>query len=187
MIASGMGTGPIIPRLVKMFDPLLHGQRWERLENTLNTLTVESADLFFVQIGANDGVVHDPLYHHVVSHRWRGILVEPVKFYFDRLTRNYADNDRLIFENIAISDKDEVRDFFRIREGLDFLPAWTEGLGSFHLSVLLKHRWAIPNIRDYIVRERVECVSLPTLLGGHRVSKIDLMMIDTEGYDFFSL
>jgi len=174
---------PIFPRLVKLFDPLVCGQNWPKMQEVLDDLT-KIEDFFFVQIGANDGVIHDPLFHHIVNNQWSGILVEPVRYYFNRLKLNYAGSDQLIFENVAISDRDERREFYRLREGLEFLPQWTEGLGSFHLEVLMKHRWLIPNIKDYIISESVDCVSLQTLLNRNKVRKIDLVLIDTEGYDF---
>ncbi len=174
---------PIIPLLVKAFDPLLNRHSWAQLERVLKQLKVVD-DLFFVQIGANDGVIHDPLYQHIVANNWQGILVEPVRYYFDRLIQNYANNSGLIFENVAISNHDGDQEFYRIKEGLDFMPAWTEGLGSFRLDVLLKHKFIIPNIQDYIIKERVECLSFASLLNRHAVKKIDLIMIDTEGYDF---
>lgn len=183
MILNGVFKKPIVPRLIQYLDPLLEGIRWSKLEALLDEYG-KSEDFYFIQIGANDGVVHDPLYRHVLRHRWRGILVEPVRYYFDLLKRNYASSHGLIFENVAISDQAEFRIFFRIREDLDFLPRWTKGLGSFKRNVLLKHRWVIPNIQKYIVEELVECVSLRSLLARHSVERIDLAMIDTEGYDF---
>lgn len=174
---------PIIPLLVKAFDPLISGQSWKRLQSVLVELE-QLDDIFFIQVGANDGIVHDPLYHYVLRNHWKGILIEPVKYYFDCLKKNYATCSQLIFENIAISVRDEVRDFYRIREGLDFLPQWTKGLGSFNRDVLMKHRWVIPNMQQYIVQEQVECLSFATLLKRHAVKKFDLVMIDTEGYDY---
>jgi hypothetical protein len=60
-------------------------------------------NVFFVQIGSNDGSRGDPLYAAVRRHgHWRGILVEPVPFVFERLKNNYDNDPRLIFENVAI-------------------------------------------------------------------------------------
>lgn len=179
-----MNRQSFIARLVKAFDPIIERPRWRGFSKALDRLNQDSTDLFFVQIGSNDGVIHDPLYKYVNRYRWRGILVEPVACYFDRLKYNYRNQKQLIFENVAISDKDEMREFFRIREGLEFLPAWSKGLGSFFPGVLLKHRWAIPGLENYIVTETVRCTSLDRLLKLHRVQNVDLLMIDTEGYDF---
>ncbi len=33
---------------------------------------------YFIGIGANDGVTHDPLYPFVRDFGWRGIMVEPI-------------------------------------------------------------------------------------------------------------
>ena len=143
-----------------------------------------SPDFFFVQIGANDGVIYDPLFPYVRRYHWAGILVEPVPCYFERLKEHHRDNPGLIFENVAIAEHEGVRDFFRLREDLDFLPAWCHGLGTFHREVLLTHKWALPDIEDYIVTHQVPCITLSTLFHRHRVGTIDLFLVDTEGHDY---
>jgi FkbM family methyltransferase len=45
---------------------------------------------YFIGIGANDGVTHDPLYPFVRDFGWRGIMVEPIPEAFAALQRNYA-------------------------------------------------------------------------------------------------
>ncbi len=172
-----------ITRLIKQFDPILELPKWGWLRKALEKLDLKSDDFFFVQIGSNDGVIHDPLFQYINRYRWKGILVEPIDYYFERLKANYKDNPQLLFENVAISEKQEIRDFYRVKEELDFLPAWSKGLGTFYPQVLLKHRWLIPKLKNYIVKERVSCISLKQLFERHRVEKIDLLMIDTEGYD----
>lgn len=52
----------------------------------------------FIQIGSNDGLANDPLREFVLSKRWKGILVEPVPYLFDRLIDNYKGIDGLYFE-----------------------------------------------------------------------------------------
>ncbi len=174
----------LITRLIKKFDPLLELPKWDWFRKALERLDLELSDFFFVQIGSNDGIIHDPLFQYINRYHWRGILVEPIDYYFERLKENYKNNPQLVFENVAISEKQEIRDFYRVREGLDFLPAWSKGLGTFYPRVLLKHRWMIPKLKNYIVKERVSCISLKQLLERHRVEKINLLMIDTEGYDY---
>ncbi|MGR9106452.1 MAG: FkbM family methyltransferase [Gammaproteobacteria bacterium] len=141
-------------------------------------------ELFFVQIGANDGVIYDPIYPFVQQAGWRGVLVEPVGIYFERLKENYRSNDRLIFENVAISNRREVREFYRVRENLPDLPEWCNGLGTFNLNVLLTHKWAVPDLERYVIREKVECISFQDLVDKHGIHKIDLLLVDTEGYDY---
>src|SRR6266568_4231619 len=40
---------------------------------------------YFIGIGANDGVTHDPLYPFVRDFEWRGIMVEPIPEVFAEL------------------------------------------------------------------------------------------------------
>ena len=184
-----LGVPPLDTRLklrlglVKLFDLLCRLPPWPTLRKVLNHCAATIPDLFFIQIGANDGVIYDPLYHYVRRYRWPGLLVEPARCYFARLQENYRSHPNLIFENAAISDREEQRVLFRIREDCDYLPEWCAGLGSFHREVLLSHRWAIPDLERYVVEESVHCVTLSSLLRKHAVTRVDVLCIDTEGHD----
>ncbi len=173
-----------LPLLVKRFDRLISKPKWRRFDSLVRELSARRGDFFFIQIGANDGKRHDPIFPYVKEYGWRGILVEPVPSYFARLKHNYRSFPQLIFENTAISETDGVRDFYRVQEGLNHLPDWCGGIGTFYPQVLLKHRWVIPGIKDYVLREQVKCLSLNSLLEKHEVQKIELLLIDTEGYDY---
>jgi FkbM family methyltransferase len=143
--------------------------------------------LFFLQVGANDGVMGDPLRDLLLKNRgWEGIFVEPVGFLFRRLRRNYRAEPRFIFENVAISSREGQKTFYFLSEqaGQDIadLPTWTQGLGSFqleHLKECLR-----PDLWPYISEEQMTCVPLASVLEKHNVVSIDLLLIDTEGYDF---
>jgi len=170
--------------LLNLFDVLCKIPRWRTLQRTLTRVAESSDDFFFIQIGANDGVIYDPIYKFVQRYHWSGVMVEPVRHYFELLQVNYRGNNKLHFENVAVSDRDEIRDFYRVKEGLDFLPEWCNGLGTFDLDVLLTHKWAIPNLEDYVVKEQVACISLEGLLRKYNIQNLDLLLIDTEGYDY---
>ena len=51
-------------------------------------------DFFFIQVGANDGLMCDPIRQFIVKHSWGGILVEPVPDYFELLKKNYLESFR---------------------------------------------------------------------------------------------
>jgi hypothetical protein len=57
---------------------------------------------FFIQIGAADGRIGDPIHHLVERHRWRGILVEPLPHMFAALRATYRHRPDLVLENVAI-------------------------------------------------------------------------------------
>jgi len=141
-------------------------------------------DVFFFQIGAHDGKTDDVLFQLVREHQWKGVLLEPVKYLFDRLVSNYAGTLGLSFENKALMAKDGSATFYHLRQTNDpLLPYWYDQLGSFSRDVVLWHKRAIPNIEDYLIEERVECISFDTLVERYKVNRIDLILIDTEGYD----
>lgn len=177
-----LGQLHIRPRLMKIIDWFLSKQSWTELDRLLGQLK-EDRDIFFVEIGSNDGKLADPLYCHIIENKWSGIMVEPVKSNYDRLKANYANVPNVVFENVAISTRTEKRPFYRIRDDLPFLPKWTRGIGSFYLDIVLKHEKLITNLRDYIVTESVECITFDTLLQRNNVAHIDVLLIDAEGYD----
>jgi FkbM family methyltransferase len=140
---------------------------------------------FFVQVGAHDGTALDPLRAQIVKHQWRGILVEPVPFVFARLQENYAGHSGLIFENVAIADRDDTREFHHLRPEPPGSPVWEwyDALGSFRRDVVLSHRSFIPDIEERIISTDVPCLTFDTLCRKHGVERVDVVQIDTEGYD----
>jgi FkbM family methyltransferase len=165
---------------------------------TVRVLTVAPADLikrklrgrssiFFVQVGSNDGLNGDPLHNLIKGNpRWKGVFIEPVRYTFDRLRSNYNGDDRFVFENIAISESVGEVDFFYVSEDakakLGQLPYWYDQLGSFDREHIVKHLEG--RLEPFIVKERVKCETLNHVLSRNRVSKIDLLHIDVEGFDY---
>lgn len=145
-------------------------------------------DAFFVEIGANDGVQHDHLRPFVLHGNWRGIMVEPVPYVFERLRRNYEGIDRVALENAAITaDGDDDLPFFHLCDAPPderaTLPDWYDGVGSFSRAAILSHADAIPDVADRVVESRVAALTFDTLLERHGAPPVDLIVIDAEGYD----
>src|SRR4030095_14810338 len=88
----------------------------------------------FIQVGANDGITGDNIFWFIKYHQWSGILIEPVGYLFEKLKMTYKHcSNQLFFENVAISEKDEIRDFYYIenfQENQQY-PEWLKQLGSF--------------------------------------------------------
>jgi FkbM family methyltransferase len=143
---------------------------------------------FFIEIGSNDGVQHDYLRPIVMERPWRGIMVEPVPYVFERLRRNYGALARVELENAAIADRDGTLPFYHLREAgpaeRGELPGWYDGIGSFSRDVVTSHANHIPDIESRVVRAEVPSLTFESLCSKHRVSTLDLVLIDTEGYDF---
>jgi FkbM family methyltransferase len=142
----------------------------------------------FVQIGAADGRRADPIHAFVVRYGWQGILCEPLPDLFTLLKQNYQGQEGLIFENVAITEKEELRPMSRVplnKVGTDGVPHWAFGASSL---VPGKTGFARQPAGDEtwkrsIVTESVRCVSLATLLERNNVRELDVFQLDTEGYD----
>jgi FkbM family methyltransferase len=156
----------------------------------------EPKDFFFVQIGANDGKKNDPLYDLVLKYKLSGLLVEPLKNEFENLLKNYSSNGNLIFENSAISNKDGLQSIYEIKK--DFQDIFYKHTGekatmmtSFnkdHVRKFLRRGmgefFKDKQADDYIDEVQVKTISFDTLMQKHQIKNIDLLQIDTEGFDF---
>lgn len=143
-------------------------------------------DAVFVQVGANDGVALDPLRLELERRRWSGVMIEPVPYVFQRLAERYGNHPRITLVNAAIADRNGTLPFYSLREASpgENVWQWYHALGSFKKDVVLKHDNYIPDIADRIVEIQVPCISFETLCSRHNIKQLDIVQIDTEGYDY---
>jgi FkbM family methyltransferase len=145
------------------------------------------ADVFFIQIGANDGISTDFLNKFVKANKWQGVLVEPITYLFRQLRDNYGQaREGLTFVNKAIGTEPGSFTMYHLEQKNDILPQWAQGLGSFDRNVVLKHQELLPDIdlASFIVSENVEAITVKELLASNGVMRLDLLVIDTEGFDY---
>jgi len=155
----------------------------------------------FIEIGANDGVQHDHLRPFIVSLPWRGVMVEPLPWVFERLRSNYRGQKGVTFENAAIAGADGQVPFYYAAapaedRGQDDRPIWSDTIGSlsraevektiagardFAASGLGVH---IPGIESRIERTEVPSITFESLCRKHRIRELDLLLIDAQGYDY---
>lgn len=115
------------------------------------------------------------------------LLIEPVKYNFEQLKNRFKNYKNIIFENIAIGDKNELTDFFHVLESSinKLKKHWASGIGSFSKEHLLKHRTK----RFQITEEDIECIKIETmtfnkLIQKYKIEYIKKLMIDAEGFDY---
>jgi len=139
---------------------------------------------FFLEVGACDGVSHDPIYPLIEKHCLRGILVEPQPELFKALKTNYAafDDSRFTFVNAAIAESDGRLPLYRIDSGTSG-PGWLRGTASFDKKVILKQRALVSGLHTEVTFEMVQTITFRSLLEQTGVEHIDLLQIDAEGYD----
>ena len=124
----------------------------------------------------------DPIHFLVRKYGWCGVLLEPDPQFFERLKENYSGVDGPILVNAALSPINGKTTFYRIRMD-EKMPSWCAGLGSFRRDVILSTKSDVPEIESHIVEDRIESISFHSLVARYKLPRIDLIVIDTEGYD----
>ena len=140
-------------------------------------------DVFFLEIGANDGDRGDPIHYFVKEYNWSGIALEPVPDIFEKLKSTYRGNKNVRPICAALSNQDGRMTFYRVRS-IPEVPAFCSELGSFSREVILSHKHLFPQIEEHIIRQEVDAVRFSTLVESENITRIDVVLIDTEGYDF---
>jgi FkbM family methyltransferase len=142
-------------------------------------LIAHQPDIFFLQIGAHNGRDNDPIAPLVREHHWRGLLVEPQKQVFTRLLENYAGEKQLLFENAAIAEREGTFTLYAFEGASAEDPASMAASSRRHYLTLNSE-----GRRGTITPIEVPALTLNGLLAKHGVERVDLLQIDTEGYDF---
>lgn len=146
-----------------------------------------------VQIGANDGVSHDPVHDYFTSWGWQGLLAEPLPDVFEKLSATYRGVDSVRAVNVAIGAEPGTMPFFRIGGSND---AWATGLSSFlreHVQAHIDRGYVAERANeagvelpdgDLIQEVAVTTLTFEQFLEQHGVGAYDVLIIDTEGYDY---
>ncbi len=150
----------------------------------VQSLMAEKGDaLRFVQVGANDGEFGDPLRGYILQRGWTGILVEPQPLVFEALKRNYAGcEDRLIFENIAVSRETEIslylppRDLKRDDDGIHARSVVSSDAGVIARQIGIS--------KSALEMIKVPALTIDALLAKHGYTNFDILQIDVEGFDW---
>lgn len=141
------------------------------------------APCVFMEVGANDGVRHDPLRDSILKHKLRGIFIEPIPELFQKLQANYAGHPDLIFENCAIGPVDGTATLYRFRPDPS-LPDFASELASFNREHLAKKSFGIKDPEKFIESVEIQSRTMASILARHGNLRINVLQIDTEGYDF---
>ena len=188
-----LGLDPGIMRLYYVF---IYKPKSGSIAQIIDQKAKSIKDFRFLQIGGNDGFVKDPIFGFIKRYSWRGIIVEPQKEVFiKKLRKTYRFQKNVILENIAIAEKKCTRKLYKL--GISN-SRWATGLATFNRKTLVhqiernyvasrakRDKIELPDkMVDYIISEDVNCSTIKDLLIKHNFAFIDLLQIDTEGFDF---
>lgn len=136
-----------------------------------------------VQIGANDGVSYgdEYLYNSIKNNPlWKSILIEPVEENMVLLKKNYFNNINVFFEQIAIGEE-EKSDII-----LANIDKNADG-GCFGALSSLKSEFVYPYYHVNFIPIPIEIKKFSYITNKYNIKKIDILQIDTEGYDYIIL
>ena len=151
------------------------------------------ADIQVVQVGANDGRMHDPVYSLITDNGLKACLIEPQPNVFERLKENYAGFDGAEFVNAVISDKQGKASFYSLSDSLqvpgkDFNFSGISSLSREHVVRGFQkyaRRYGIKaRLEDCLRKIEVDSMPLSILLENKNIDKIDILQIDAEGFDY---
>ncbi len=178
-ICGLLGFKLIDKNLIKN-DRLISKFSYHTLNSVLSKIFANNLVSFVVQIGANDGERFDILNKFLKKYSPKAILVEPIIKNYEDLKVNYRGQNNIFFENSAISVNNEINFLFKVEESkLELYDEHIKGISSFDKSHLLKHGVS----RSHIKKEIVNSISFEELIRKYSINKLDLLMVDAEGYD----
>lgn len=152
------------------------------VERFLNAVLAARGSLYFVQIGANNGLRNDPLHGWIIRHAAdvHGLVVEPLPDMFEELTRTYQEYPSIVPVRTAIHNTAQSLTLYRVTpQAVPSDKDWMHGIASFSREHLLNHG-APP---EAIVEEEVPCMTFSALMDRHPLPRMDLLQVDTEGMD----
>lgn len=137
----------------------------------------------FLQIGANDGYLSDPLNLAIFRHKLTGTFVEPQANYYRELQKTYRDFPGMLFLQYAIAEKSGAMTMYTLDCSGGRLPGWAQGVGTLSREQIRKFGDQIDDIESYIRADEVQCITVADLLDCAAHRDPDIIVVDAEGFD----
>lgn len=144
----------------------------------------KNKEFSFIQVGANDGVSFDDLFDFVKERKSHGVVIEPIKSYFEELTNNYLICPNVVPVNKAVYHQKDILDIYKINpDKSSNYPDWVKGIASFNK----EHHKKLNIKEEDIIIEKVKADHLMSIIEESFKSNyysVDLFQVDTEGFDY---
>ena len=115
------------------------------------------------------------------------LLVEPVPHNVIAIKKNLIHLENVIIEQVAISNKNEIKNFYFVKEKSihKLKKHWSSGIGSFNKQHIFDHK----SKRFKIEEEDIEIISINTirfkdLVEKYKIKQIKKLLIDVEGSEY---
>ena len=131
-------------------------------------------NLFFVDVGANDGATWSNSLSLEINYNWDGICIEPHPKAYERL----LDHRKCKCLNVAVSDKDEEIFFMVIEGKAEMLSGLVKDYHPDHKNRIIRETSAN---NDKVYKEKILSKTLKTIFEENNIKNVDYLSIDTEG------
>lgn len=142
----------------------------------LNTFNHFNKINFFIQVGAHDGVMHDPLYPFLSKNECSGILIEPQEEILKIFRNRYKNRSNLFYYNLAVHPNQHKVKLYTIKNPSNYSQTGWATILSDRLS-------NIKSEKELAIKE-VKAMPLMDIIKKSKFKTIDLLQIDTEGFDY---
>jgi len=115
------------------------------------------------------------------------LLVEPVPHNVEAIKKNLGNLVGIKIEQVALSDKNETRNFYFIKNtSINKLKKhWSSGIGSFNKQHLLDHKSKRFKIEEEDIENiLIEAIRFKDLIDKYNINQIDKLLIDVEGSEY---
>ena len=115
------------------------------------------------------------------------LLVEPVPHNVVEIKKNLNNLEGITIEQVAISDKNETRNFYFVKNTSihKLKKHWSSGIGSFNKQHLLDHKSKRFKIEEEdIDKISIEVIRFKDLADKYNINQIDKLLVDVEGSEF---
>ena len=115
------------------------------------------------------------------------LLVEPVPHNIKLIKQNLQGLENIIIEPVTISNVNQVRNFYFIKENSigKLKKHWASGIGSFDKNHLLNHRSKRFLVEDEDIEAiKIQSLKFSDLILKHSIEEIDKLIIDVEGSEY---
>ena len=115
------------------------------------------------------------------------LLVEPVPHNVVEIKKNLNNLEGIIIEQVALSDKNETRNFYFVKNTSihKLKKHWSSGIGSFNKQHLLDHKSKRFKIEEEdIDKISIEAIRFKDLVDKYNINQIDKLLVDVEGSEF---
>ena len=175
------------PALLDRLKPLARALGYATPLQRVLRAHLRQADAFrAVQIGAHDGVTHDPFREHLIRPGWESLVLEPNPVVFATLVKNYRAHPRVQPVNAAVGYSGGSLSLWMFDP--DYLArrpdaAVLSTLVSHSRELMLRNLAPGDEAAAHLREVRVPCATIESLLDQRGWPRLDALFVDVEGFE----